>query len=157
MSIDCNYHGGEGNLLLINSLLKYVKISKKREHDVEMCYEDSYLILSIFHEKFCPLHAKKWTKDSLKKIKKDNSQVSDIVSVISKITRTNFYTSNCQKNKYISFKINEKEANLSFNIRHKLFVFSDDMEAIHMREGNVSRGGIRWSDLDGKYQEDFQN
>src|SRR5262249_42729065 len=59
--------------------------------------------------------------------------------------RTNAYLSD---RRYVSFKL---ESSRAPDIprpppRYDVFVFSPDMEAIHLRGGKVARGGIRWSD-----------
>ncbi len=62
-------------------------------------------------------------------------------------TRTNYYQQNCEK-EYISVKIkceliDEMPAPRPY---FEIYVYSPFMEAIHLRGGELARGGIRWSD-----------
>ena len=55
---------------------------------------------------------------------------------------------------FISVKIKTELLNLSFKPVSfaDVFVFSEDFEAIHIRNSSVSRGGIRWSDRADDYR-----
>lgn len=70
--------------------------------------------------------------------------------VIEAILRTNFYQSDDSGNlkKYISFKI--ESSKIDFLPKplplYEIFVYSARFEAIHLRGGKISRGGLRWSD-----------
>lgn len=76
-----------------------------------------------------------------------------IVSVLNAAVRTNYY----QKNKddsgrpykdYISIKFYSKKIlNLPKPAPlYEIFVYSSEMEGVHLRGGKVARGGLRWSD-----------
>lgn len=78
------------------------------------------------------------------------------LNIILSTLRTNYFQKDingCHK-KHISFKLDSK------NIhgipepapKYEIFVYSPDVEGVHLRCGKVSRGGIRWSDR----QEDFR-
>ncbi len=56
--------------------------------------------------------------------------------------RTNFYLNKS----YISFKIMGLDDIPAPKPFAEIYVYSADMEAIHLRGGKVARGGIRWSD-----------
>ena len=67
-----------------------------------------------------------------------------IHNLISETQRTNYYLDR----DYLSFKVASK--NLAGIPEPKpfreIFVFSPDLEAVHLRGGRVARGGLRWSD-----------
>jgi glutamate dehydrogenase len=64
------------------------------------------------------------------------------------IVRTNYFLNKA----YISFKINLSKFDQKIAILPKpltfkeIFVFSEEFEAIHLRNGKIARGGLRWSD-----------
>lgn len=71
-------------------------------------------------------------------------------NLIQSTIRTNYFQpqENGIPKPYISFKIESakvEELPLPKPL-YEIFVFSPDMEAIHLRGGKVARGGIRWSD-----------
>ncbi|GDX36441.1 NAD-glutamate dehydrogenase [Alphaproteobacteria bacterium] len=76
--------------------------------------------------------------------------VRKLLNVISATLRTNYFQVNEQgKFKgYLSFKFaSQKITHLPLPKPHaEIFVFSNDVEAIHLRGGKVARGGLRWSD-----------
>jgi len=78
------------------------------------------------------------------------------VNLITATLRTNFYQSDAKGNSkpYLSFKFDStrvKELPLPRPM-FEIFVYSPQMEGIHLRGGKVARGGIRWSDR----REDFR-
>lgn len=56
-------------------------------------------------------------------------------------------TPSLQKN-YIAFKIDSKKIDIIPLPRphYEIYMYATDMEAVHLRGGNIARGGIRWSD-----------
>ena len=64
--------------------------------------------------------------------------------------RTNYYQSKLSGGfkGYVSFKFNSKAMpNLPLPRPYaEIFVYSNEVEAIHLRGGKVARGGLRWSD-----------
>jgi glutamate dehydrogenase len=68
------------------------------------------------------------------------------------ITRTNFFQRSGQPT--ISFKIDSKRIEGLPEPRPfaEIFVYSPDMEGIHLRFGKIARGGIRWSDRPEDYR-----
>jgi len=70
--------------------------------------------------------------------------------VINAMIRTNFYQKDDQgKDKsFLSFKLQSaKIPDLPLpKPLYEIFVYSSDVEAIHLRGGKVARGGLRWSD-----------
>jgi glutamate dehydrogenase len=70
--------------------------------------------------------------------------------------RTNYFTANPdgQPKRYVSFKLDSQRVPSLPEPRpmFEIFVYSTRVEAVHLRGGMVSRGGIRWSDR----REDFR-
>ena len=77
-------------------------------------------------------------------------------NVIECTLRTNFLQKDEEGNfkKYLSFKLNsQKITDLPLpNPYREIFVYSPDVEGVHLRFGSVARGGLRWSDR----REDFR-
>jgi glutamate dehydrogenase len=72
------------------------------------------------------------------------------LNLIQATLRTNFYRDNDDgtAKTYLSFKIDPKGVSgmpLPLPM-FEIFVFSADMEGVHLRGGRVARGGLRWSD-----------
>ncbi len=83
----------------------------------------------------------------------EDKVLTSIYNTICAITRTNYYN-NLKNQLYISFKIN---SSLISNIPKpvpfaEIFVYSSEFEAIHLRFGKISRGGLRWSDREHDYR-----
>ena len=78
------------------------------------------------------------------------------LDLIKATLRTNFYQpdSNGQVKSYFSFKFNPKLIpELPKPVpKFEIFVYSPRVEGVHLRFGNVARGGLRWSDR----EEDFR-
>ena len=72
------------------------------------------------------------------------------LQVINATLRTNFYqtASDSSPKKYFSFKLNPKMIQgLPLPLpKYEIFVYSPRVEGVHLRSGDVARGGIRWSD-----------
>lgn len=73
-----------------------------------------------------------------------------LIDVIAATLRTNFYQAekdNTPK-KYISFKIDSSAIPRIPEPPplYEIFVYSPDVEGVHLRGGKVARGGLRWSD-----------
>jgi len=91
----------------------------------------------------------------------DDRIIRRFIELISATLRTNFYQDASSKNgssitfkPYISFKF---ESNLIPELplprpKFEVFVYSPDVEGVHLRGGKVARGGLRWSDR----REDFR-
>ncbi len=83
--------------------------------------------------------------------------IHSFMNVILATTRTNFYQrdeASGDFKEYISFKLDpEKLPELPLpKPMFEIFVYSPRMEGVHLRGGEVARGGIRWSDR----REDFR-
>ena len=76
--------------------------------------------------------------------------VTMMINLINATVRTNFYLN---KN-FISLKIKSDQLDLGAKPIPfaEIFVFSDDFDAIHIRNGSVSRDGLRWSDRGDDYR-----
>ena len=76
--------------------------------------------------------------------------VTMMTNLINATVRTNFYLNKS----FVSLKIKSDQLDLGAKPVPfaEIFVFSDDFEAIHIRNGEVSRGGLRWSDRGDDYR-----
>ncbi|MBA1189406.1 NAD-glutamate dehydrogenase [Pseudomonas entomophila] len=78
------------------------------------------------------------------------------LDLIKATLRTNFYQpdANGQPKSYFSFKFNPRAIpDLPKPVpKFEIFVYSPRVEGVHLRFGNVARGGLRWSDR----EEDFR-
>ena len=71
------------------------------------------------------------------------------LNLVSAILRTNYFQSNSGAPRpTISFKLDSREIEALPEPKPfaEIFVYSPDVEAIHLRGGPIARGGIRWSD-----------
>ena len=166
--IDCK----EANLLrALGCYLKQIKFEygvNAVEHTLVSYPEVVSCIVELFHIRFSPnfesndeyveegLASRKSRSDMLlSKIEKMMSSITElsydkviraILTLIDAIVRTNFYL---DKNNLsiVSFKFNS--CKIPFLPEPKpffeIYVFSNEFEAVHLRGGMVSRGGLRWS------------
>ncbi|WPO98625.1 NAD-glutamate dehydrogenase [Pseudomonas sp. HR96] len=78
------------------------------------------------------------------------------LDLIKATLRTNFYQpdANGQSKSYFSFKFNPKLIpELPKPVpKFEIFVYSPRIEGVHLRFGNVARGGLRWSDREEDYR-----
>ncbi|OUS30775.1 NAD-glutamate dehydrogenase [Thalassotalea sp. 42_200_T64] len=86
----------------------------------------------------------------------DDRIIRRYVELINATVRTNYFQSNEQgKDKtYISFKmLPEHISDMPKPLpKYEIFVYSPQLEGVHLRGGKVARGGLRWSDR----REDFR-
>ncbi|HVY87889.1 MAG TPA: NAD-glutamate dehydrogenase [Hyphomonadaceae bacterium] len=79
-----------------------------------------------------------------------------LLALVKSIQRTNFYVTDeaGKPNRHIAVKIASREADPLPAPRpfREIFVWSPDVEGVHLRFGPVARGGLRWSDR----REDFR-
>ena len=128
----------------------------------------SKLIADYFMAKFAPKVKDKARKTSLKDIESDIRERLDDVETLNEDTvlrnilcllrntlRTNYFqtivdekTKKKVRKDYISIKIqSEKVEFLPLPKPYReIFVYSDKMEGVHLRGGEIARGGLRWSD-----------
>lgn len=114
--------------------------------------EQLKLIIDLFESKFKEPIAEKVSKRVLKSIEKikliDEYKVFiSLYNTILKLVRTNYYQANYNSSdlNYLAFKFKTSEFIESF-------IFSTDVEGVHIRTSLVARGGIRNSDR----QEDYR-
>ena len=125
------------------------------------------LIIKLFNLKFDP--KKKTSEKTITKVEADIETSLDnvanldddriirrVVEMIAATIRTNYFQAdaNNEEKSYISFKIQPK---LISDIpkpvpAFEIFVYSPQVEGVHLRGGKVARGGLRWSDR----REDFR-
>lgn len=119
-------------------------------------------LVRLFEARFDPV-AKKGRDGTVKRLHKSvEAGFEDVVSadedrilrrylnVIDAMLRTNFYQTDGagQEKAYVSFKFSSRDIEdlpLPRPLR-EVFVYSPDVEGVHLRFGLVARGGLRWSD-----------
>jgi len=121
------------------------------------------LLLNLFNARFDPSLAK---SDSVISQSKISAEIDKSLSMVSNVAedrvirqfyetilctlRTNFFQTddNDDHKPYISYKLDSQQVpNLPLPRMHvEVFVYSRDIEGIHLRGGKVARGGLRWSD-----------
>lgn len=145
---------------LLNAFASYVRqttIATKRA--VLQAYQDhpeiAAMFLQYFDLKFNPVNAGKEAHAAKEKeieaAMPKNTALKAVFSVLKAMLRTNFYQG---EKDYVSFKVK------SSDIHHlpkpkpmaEIFVYSNDVDAVHLRFGKIARGGIRWSNR----KEDFR-
>ncbi len=136
--------------------------------------EIATLLVELFHARFSTAVNNRSRTNKVKKIR-DNIEaklagvtdvaedrvVRQLCDTISATLRTNYFQTTVKNGDiyedckdYISFKLDSgRVPNLPLPHPHaEIFVYSVDVEGIHLRGGKVARGGLRWSDR----REDFR-
>jgi glutamate dehydrogenase len=123
----------------------------------------SQKLFSYFETRFSNTGTKAAREAALKKARKniddslttvtnvaEDRVIRQYVELISATLRTNYFQKNAdgEAKDYISFKFNSsKVPDLPLPRPYReVFVYSYDVEGIHLRGGKVARGGLRWSD-----------
>jgi len=123
--------------------------------------EIAKLIIELFYNKFCPKKKDRDTAKIEKRIEKvladvhnidDDTIIRKFCDIIKATLRTNYFKT--ENPSYISLKIDSSTApDLPLPRPFvEVFVHSNNVKGIHLRGGEVSRGGLRWSDR----SEDFR-
>ncbi|MFT6076888.1 MAG: glutamate dehydrogenase [Rickettsiales bacterium] len=80
----------------------------------------------------------------------EDAVIRKFLNIIESTLRTNFYQKSVdgKTKSYVSFKLDSsKIIDLPLPTMYaEIFVYSIDVEGIHLRGGKVARGGLRWSD-----------
>ena len=80
----------------------------------------------------------------------DDRIIRAMVSVIDAILRTSFFQpdSSGDERPYLAFKLDSKRLDVlpAPKPLYEIFVYSPEVEGVHLRFGKTARGGIRWSD-----------
>ncbi|CAO4840308.1 MAG: NAD-specific glutamate dehydrogenase [Holosporales bacterium] len=148
------------DLLMLRSLIKMLKqigFPYSYEYIVDVfCYHPHFVesLVLCFGYKFSPyhvdeqkfqIHLQDLNAYCLDVTKLDDERIfRAVLNLLESAVRTNFY----QEKPYISIKYaSRKIENLPKPAPlYEIFVYSYNMEGIHLRAGKVARGGIRWSD-----------
>jgi glutamate dehydrogenase len=124
-------------------------------------------LITLFFQRFDPKSKATETKisktiteieTSLDKVANldDDRIIRRFVEMMNATIRTNFFqqAKNKQDKPYISFKILPKKiSDIPKPVpKFEIFVYSPQVEGVHLRGGKVARGGLRWSDR----REDFR-
>ncbi|MDH5489075.1 MAG: NAD-glutamate dehydrogenase, partial [Rhodospirillaceae bacterium] len=173
---------GWREITILRAFVKYLRqtrISFSEDYMAETLVENARItkgIVEMFKVRFELPKGKKITADIAKKaqakslrIKKSiTSMLDDVesadqdrilrrfINLVDAALRTNFYqTTDDEKQKtYLSIKFSSQHIEELPLPRpmYEIFVYSPDVEGIHLRFGKVARGGLRWSDR----REDFR-
>ena len=121
----------------------------------------SRALVDYFHTRLSPQknNSEQAEKNSEKKCEEELENMSlaldeslgrNLKETVSAVVRTNFYS----KKNEITLKIeSSKIENMPLpKPLFEIYVYSRDIEGIHLRSGRIARGGIRWSDR----QDDFR-
>lgn len=169
-------------IILLRALIKYIKqmniiYSVQYIQETLLKYPKiTHALLTFFHTKFSPELTKNRQRQmqlSRKKFEKLVFEIPHIaeenifkylINVLDAMMRTNFYQET--KDNEFNFRDTNLKCYISFKIKSDLieimplpkpfseiFVYSKNMEGVHLRGGKVARGGIRWSDR----LDDFRN
>lgn len=117
-------------------------------------------LVTLFHARFDPANADPSAEEAC--FERFVTALDDVVSldddrilrrfanVIKSSVRTNFYQvdEDGQPGRVISLKIDSRQVEELPAPRpfREIFVYSPDVEGVHLRFGKVARGGLRWSD-----------
>ncbi|NRB10224.1 MAG: NAD-glutamate dehydrogenase [Rickettsiaceae bacterium] len=128
-------------------------------------YEFAESLVELFESRFDPKnHSKKKEANIHKTLNNyldsvessaEDKVLRNLYLIITAISRTNYYQhDNGIIKQYLSFKFDSsKVPDLPVPIPYaEIFVYSNDMEGIHIRGGKVARGGLRWSDRKEDYR-----
>lgn len=156
-------------VMLLRALAEYlyqVKIGYSKEYLGQVLNKHFELVkqlVSLFYNMFNPkiLLEERKKKFAVIELELENLLVAihdniedqiirRFIDLVKNILRTNYFTydSKGKEKDFISFKINSSaiiDIPLPRPYR-EIFVYSASFEAIHLRGGKVSRGGLRWSD-----------
>ncbi|MFT4246172.1 MAG: NAD-glutamate dehydrogenase [Micrococcaceae bacterium] len=122
--------------------------------------------LKYFKARFSPVkNSEEQAEKAVKKINKAIDNVATLEAdailralfeILQGIIRTNYYqrTTERQPKPYISFKLQPRKISVVPEPRpqYEIFVYSPEVEGVHLRFGDIARGGLRWSDR----REDFR-
>jgi glutamate dehydrogenase len=133
-------------MLIIKALVSYAVQANLLDSNFDIKENDRYLLQNCFIKKFSEKIEHNIYEEYERNLKDSDSLI--VLNLIKAAVRTNFLL----EKTYISIKfIFTKSHNLESSLI-ETFVYSEDFEAIHIRDSRVSRGGIRWSN-----RSDFRN
>lgn len=157
------------HIIIIRALAKYlrqIKFNFSQPYIEATCCEHPKLVTSLikyFETKFKPTVSSEKRQKSLLALEDQILNSLDLITnldqdkilrryfeLMKAITRTNFFQKEGkgQKHNYISFKFDPRKiSNIPLPVvRHEIYVYSTNFEGVHLRTGDVARGGLRWSD-----------
>ncbi|WP_027857208.1 NAD-glutamate dehydrogenase [Marinobacterium jannaschii] len=136
-------------------------VSATLNHQVQL----TALLVKLFNTRFDPTKSsvrqhvtiKQQLLDGLDEVASLNEDkvIRQYLNLIEATLRTNYFqTQDGQSKAHMSFKLSPREIPDIPLPRpmFEIFVYSPDMEGVHLRGGKVARGGLRWSDR----QEDYR-
>ena len=157
------------NVIIIRAIAKYlrqIKFNFSQPYIESTCCENPKIVLLLtkyFEMKFSPSFPQEKRSDQLLAIEsKILDSLDDITNldqdkilrryfeILKAFVRTNFFQvdEHGKPPKYLSFKIDPRQiSNMPQPVvRHEIYVYSPHFEGVHLRTGDVARGGLRWSD-----------
>ena len=141
--------------------LKQIRLRYSENYIIDAIVRNPALttaIAALFSSRFDPKRAKKKTtgqvgpiKDLIAKVNTLDEEriLSALLDVLEATLRTNFYQhDNGSPKPYLSFKLNSKSIPRIPEPapKYEIFVYSPSIEGVHLRGGDVARGGLRWSE-----------
>ena len=143
-------------LYMQDTLTQYVKVSKLLAELFEIYF--SFNVANDYdRNEEAAKHIKK-IKRRLTKVESldQDRMLRNYLNVIMSSLRTNFYqlTEDGHQKPYISIKIKSVDVAAAPKPRPfaEIFIYSPRFEGLHLRNGPVARGGIRWSDRKEDYR-----
>ncbi len=165
---------GKIDIKYVNLLSAYVAYAKQIKFSVDTIamfnvlqqnYNLSIFLVDLFAFRFNTEINEKNRSRQVKLVKEKintflagnkNPLVEKVTNILLKLieatVRTNFYVPGVKS--FLSLKIKVEKLNLGIRpVPHaEIFVFSNDFEAVHIRNSAVARGGMRWSDRADDYR-----
>ena len=145
--------------------LKQIRLKYSERYIIEALTRNPRLVIRIvrlFEEKFNPRQASSGDagveslnteiKSLLEKVSTLDEEriIRALLDVIAAIRRTNYFqpAGNGEPKAWISFKLNSRAIPRIPEPapEHEIFVYSPRVEGVHLRGGEVARGGLRWSE-----------
>ena len=157
------------HVIIIRAIAKYlrqIKFNFSQPYIEATCCEHPKIVMSLikyFEIKFNPDLVQDKRQKELVALEEHILQSLDLIlnldqdkilrryfEIMKAITRTNFFQKegNGQKHNYLSFKFDPRKiSGMPLPVvRHEIYVYSPNFEGVHLRTGDVARGGLRWSD-----------
>ena len=161
----------------VTVLRLYAKVMRQAGSPYSQAYMEDALahypaiagrLAALFEARFDPKEANRAAAETERRVKEIAQELDDVESLdedrilrgflrlVEKSLRTNYFQRQADgtAKPYLSVKFSSREIDL-FPLPRPLceiYVYSPRMEGVHLRNGKIARGGIRWSDR----KEDFR-
>ncbi|MCB9741085.1 MAG: NAD-glutamate dehydrogenase [Alphaproteobacteria bacterium] len=136
--------------------LPITRVQEILNNQVEMANR----LVAYFHARFSPevsesermrrmVDASEKVEEGLRAVhnQDEDKLLRNIFNLMQASTRTNFYREDRRRH-YISFKVDHDRVPSmpEPRMKYEIYVHHPEVEGVHLRGGQVARGGIRWSD-----------